>query len=302
VAELALDPYRAEIERSGPVSPLLPMNVDGARAAMVAYQELCAAVLTPDDWIGRPGEAESFVKRSGWDKLATFYGVSTELVGDTHLERDDAGALVRAGARARATARDGRFAEGGGACGRNEPRFANARGRQKIEHDLPATAETRATNRAIANLIGFGSVSAEEVDDDVRAGREADLPAWAADIPNDAVDRVGNYLATILRELGHPEPDREALKVGNSIVNTCGGRFPDACARLVRLLEQAIPRPEPEAEAEAGDDDLPWEGEAAEADGGDHLHDAAGDAQTEPEAKPPEFDGTDETPNQGATP
>jgi hypothetical protein len=64
----------------------------------------------------------------------------------------------------RATAANGRHADGDGACAINEPRFRTPSGRQKAEHDLPATAVTRATNRSVSNLIGFGSVSAEEVE------------------------------------------------------------------------------------------------------------------------------------------
>lgn len=241
-----LAPVSGEIER---VAPLLPMAPEDARRAMSAYQELCAAVLVDDDWIGRPGEPESFVKRSGWDKLATFYGASVELIGETKLERDADGKLLRASARARATdPRTGRVRDGGGACGRNEPRFVNARGRQKIEHDLPSTAETRATNRAISNLIGFGAVSAEEVDADVRAGGpEPTLPDWAADIPDDAVERLGDNLAEILDAVGAREPEAGALALGNAITTYCDGVFPAAAARLARLLAQAIPQTVPPA-------------------------------------------------------
>lgn len=283
-----LEPVTGEIER---ISPLLPMAADDAARAMAAYQELCAAVLVADDWIGAPGEPESFVKRSGWDKLATFYGASVELVGDTILERDADGHLIRAAARARAIdPRTGRRRDGGGACGRNEPRFAGHRGRQKIEHDLPATAETRATNRAIANLIGFGAVSAEEVDADVRAGGGPDLPDWATDIPDAAVERLGDNLAAILDAVGAPEPEAGALNLGSTITTYCDGVFPAACARLARLLAQAIPA------ASATDADAePGEAPAAA-------------AVDDPQTAPPEPDddvaaaGAPDIPPEGATP
>ena len=241
-----LEPVAGEIVRA---APLLPMAPAQAESAMSAYQDLTRSVLDSSDWIGRPGEPESFVKRSGWQKLATFYGVSTELVGEA-LERDGDGNLTRAAARVRAIARDGRHAEGGGACGRNEPRFRQTSGRQKIEHDLPATAETRATNRAISNLIGFGAVSAEEVDADVRAkaGESGSglLPHWAEDIPPDAVDRVGGYLDTILAAGAGDSGDwsqREALRIGNGLTTYCDGTFPKAAARLAALLARAIDPP-----------------------------------------------------------
>ena len=233
-----LEPVQGEIVRAG---PLLPMDVAQAEQAMSAYQELCASVLEPGDWIGHPGEPESFVKRSGWQKLATFYSVTTELL-DRRVERDDEGRPTRAYVLARATAANGRHADGDGACGVNEPRFANARGRQKIEHDLPATAATRASNRAISNLIGFGAVSAEEVDSDVRAGASssaAALPDWAQDIPPDAVDRVGGYLERILYAAKVDAPEHVALEVGNVIAAYCDGTFPAACARLAAVLDKA---------------------------------------------------------------
>jgi hypothetical protein len=147
------------------VEPLLPMSPEAAEEAMTSYQELTRRVLTPDDWQGQPGKPGSFVKRRGWAKLATFYGVSTELVGPTRIERGAEGELLRAYATARATHPNGRHADGDGACSITEPRFASDKGRLKVEHDLPATAVTRAVNRAISNLIGFGQVSAEEVVD-----------------------------------------------------------------------------------------------------------------------------------------
>ena len=233
-----LEPVTGELVRAG---PLLPMDTAEAERAMSAYQELCGSVLEANDWIGRPGEPESFVKRSGWQKLATFYSVTTELL-ERRVERDDEGRPVRAYVLARATAANGRHADGDGGCGVNEPRFANARGRQKIEHDLPATAATRATNRAVSNLIGFGAVSAEEVDSDVRAGASsaaADLPDWAQDIPTEAADRVGGYLEQILAAARLEVPGQVALDVGNAVAAYCDGTFPAACARLAKLLAQA---------------------------------------------------------------
>lgn len=145
-------------------APLLPMEPQKAQAMMQAYRELCESILTPDDVIGIPGQPGGFIKRSGFSKLSTFYGVSTTIL-DQHMERDEDGKPIHAHARVRAVAQNGRYAEGDGACAISEPRFKNPSGRVKAEHDLMATAVTRSTNRAISNLIGFGTVSAEEADD-----------------------------------------------------------------------------------------------------------------------------------------
>ena len=227
-------------------TPLMPVNVEAAQAAMAAYQDLTARLLTADDWIGRPGAPESFVKRSGWQKVSTFYGVSTEIVERT-VERDEDGRPTRAYVLARATARDGRRADGDGACGVNEPRFTNARGRQKLEHDLPATAATRATNRAISNLVGFGAVSAEEVDADVRANPdyppapgEPKAPAWATTIDDDAGGRFVDNLESILFAANVAEPGAAAFGTGRSLAAFCDGVVPAAVARLAKLLADAI--------------------------------------------------------------
>lgn len=153
---------------------LLPMEPEKAQKMMTAFRELCESILGSEDVIGIPGQPGGFVKRSGWSKLATFYSVTTTIL---HQEvergdwRDVEDVPVRARAVVRAASVNGRHADGDGACAITEPRFKHSNGRQKIEHDLPATAVTRATNRAISNLIGFGSVSAEEVDGDVDAGK-----------------------------------------------------------------------------------------------------------------------------------
>ena len=231
-------PGSAELVRT---APLLPMDAEQATAAMEAYQDLTRRLLTPADWIGRPGEPESFVRRSGWSKVATFYGVSTEIL-ERSIERDDEGRPVRAYVLVRAVAQNGRHADGDGACGANEPRFRSSSGRQKIEHDLGATAATRATNRAISNLVGFGEVSAEEVDADVRAGAEPDAsPDWAHGIDEDAGGRFVDNLETILFATADVhEPGVAAFEVGRSLAAFCDGVIPVAAARLAKLLADAV--------------------------------------------------------------
>jgi hypothetical protein len=144
------------------IEPLLPIDPEQARVAMAKYRDLTAAMLTAEDWQQIPGGR--FVKRSGFQKIASGYGVSTEIVHE-HVDRDkDTGEPIRASAVVRATHPTGRYAEGSGRCSITESRFGSAKGRAKAEHDIAATAVTRATNRAISNLVGFGQVSAEEMD------------------------------------------------------------------------------------------------------------------------------------------
>jgi hypothetical protein len=57
----------------------------------------------------------------------------------------------------RVTAPNGRTALGVGMCSTEERNFAHK------DHDVYATAHTRAKNRAISDIIGAGEVSAEEI-------------------------------------------------------------------------------------------------------------------------------------------
>ena len=143
------------------VEPLLPMDPEVARQAMAKYQELTAAMLKAEDWQTIP--SGRFVKRSGFQKIASGYGVSTEILVE-QIERDSDDQPIRAHAVVRATHPSGRYADGSGRCAIDESRFKTASGRAKAENDISGTAATRATNRAISNLVGFGQVSAEEVD------------------------------------------------------------------------------------------------------------------------------------------
>jgi len=64
----------------------------------------------------------------------------------------------------RATAPNGRSVDGWGAASVAEKGNPSGKALGKLMHDIPATAETRAKNRACADLFGLGEVSAEEVD------------------------------------------------------------------------------------------------------------------------------------------
>lgn len=139
-----------------PSSALVEPAADTAQIekAFRAYTALCDRLLNSDDYqqIG----PKRFRKKSGWRKLAVAFGVSCELV-DKDYAFNDKGEIVRAECVVRATAPNGRSMDGLGVCHRTE------RGFSKPEHDIPATAMTRATNRACSDLFGMGEVSAEEV-------------------------------------------------------------------------------------------------------------------------------------------
>jgi len=140
---------------------LMPMDTEQVIAGMKAYQQLLQGLLDASDWQGTGDD--KFLKKSGWRKIARAFNLSVTRVS-SKIERDHDGNPIRAEVVARAMAPNGQVQDGDGYCSVDEPRFASAKGRQKLENDLRATATTRAKNRAISDLVGMGEVSAEEID------------------------------------------------------------------------------------------------------------------------------------------
>ncbi|MBP9780275.1 hypothetical protein KBD33_06715, partial [Candidatus Gracilibacteria bacterium] len=95
------------------------------------------------------------IKKSGFRKLATAFGISTEIVRENRINFEKYFVYE---ITVRATSPSGRYSEACASCASNEKEFSH------LENDVRATAQTRGTNRAIADLIGSGEVSAEELD------------------------------------------------------------------------------------------------------------------------------------------
>ena len=151
------------------LSPLIrpAATVDECEEAFEDYQALNRRLLVETDFAMIDGKA--FMCRSGLRKLAVFYGVSYE-VRDRTITYGDDDRIIRAEFLVRATAPNGRYSDGWGAASAREP---IGRG-NKADHNLPAVAETRAKNRASADLFGLGQVSAEEIDQGVMTRSRAE--------------------------------------------------------------------------------------------------------------------------------
>lgn len=135
-------------------------------AAQQQHAATCEALLDADDYqkIGN----KSFKKKSAWRKLGVAYAVSHEILSKEYWY-DENDHIRRAEFVVRATAPNGRFEDGVGLCDLSERNFG-----AKQDHDIPATAHTRAVNRASSDLFGLGEVSAEEVEGG--AGSSFDRP------------------------------------------------------------------------------------------------------------------------------
>ena len=130
------------------------VNVDQALEEWNAYQKITELMLDESDYQQIQGRA--FKKKSAWRKYARAFNITTEII-DKDIVKTDKGAVKEASFIVRATLPTGRYADGWGNCSRQEGNKAHP------NHDIPATAMTRATNRAIADLIGAGEVTAEEI-------------------------------------------------------------------------------------------------------------------------------------------
>ena len=116
------------------------------------YQELKRDLLNQSDY--QIIQGKNCIKKSGWRKIQTAFGISDELIKE---ERKTIGNAFIYEIIVKASSMNGRFSYGVGSCSSSERKFAH------VEHDVRSTAHTRAKNRAISDLVGGGEVSAEEM-------------------------------------------------------------------------------------------------------------------------------------------
>lgn len=132
------------------------------------------------------------VNKSGWRKIATAFNLSIETTDKQRVIEDG---IVKYIVTARAVAPNGKSTTGSGLCSSSESNYMRKLvdedgGREEAEkradnpqdvllvdgwyrelkspaevneHNIMATAETRAKNRAISDLVGGGEVSTEEL-------------------------------------------------------------------------------------------------------------------------------------------
>jgi len=137
-------------------SALVVANVEQAKVAIQRWQELKAAVLTDTDKVEIQGK--TFIKRSGWRKIALAFNITTQILNVDMGKDKDSGDITVA-ATVRALAKNGRFADEVGVCTAGEFKIKD----QATAHNIETKAVTRAINRAISDLVGGGDL---ETDDD----------------------------------------------------------------------------------------------------------------------------------------
>lgn len=129
-------------------------TVGEAVAAFDEYQQLRKQLMQDGDYAdisGKKHPTKSFVR-----KLQRFFNLSVELIQDEGLYDPD-GELIGWICTARAIHSNGASMQSTGSCSFDEKRPA-----QRTLHNIRAHAETRAKNRAVMDLVGFGDVTADE--------------------------------------------------------------------------------------------------------------------------------------------
>lgn len=155
----------AEIPSEVSAGAIVPMSVEASpivvpavtaevmRESMRQFQSLKASLLDKSTDIATI-QNKPFIKRSGWRKFALAFNVSDEITKEERDEHDDDFTWR---IWVKVWAPNGRSVVGIGACSSEERDFAH------LQHDVYATAHTRAKNRALSDLIGSGEVSWEEL-------------------------------------------------------------------------------------------------------------------------------------------
>lgn len=247
-----------------------PQALAAQQQLAAAYDAACHALVGPND-VQKEGGRE-FKKKSAWRKLGRHFRISTSVVRIDKEWTGDGNFLATV--TVRASAPWGQSAESVGACGTDE-----ATGRRTISTaDAIATAETRATNRAVSNLIAMGEVSAEEMGNRSAPARDASRRGNDARVPVRATATVAAPAAegddVMCPKCGGRTWDNRTTKKNPRAPDyKCRDRNCDGCVWPPRDGEAPAPAPaaasvrpnhpfgddfEAVSDREPGEDDLPW--------------------------------------------
>jgi len=168
-----------EIELARESFIVKPINVESTLQAYKEFERIKKELLNDNDFLhfGSSGKAvydgsgTPYIKKSGWRKCKTAFGISIEFLNDgiRSEQEDGEGRYYVWSYKVRASAPNGIFQDAVGASTSRNPFFSvrfidNKRTRiDPQENDIMLTAQTVAINRAVSDLVGGGEVSAEEM-------------------------------------------------------------------------------------------------------------------------------------------
>jgi len=150
-------------------------------------------------------KGKQFRKKNYWRAVATAFNLDVICIekGKVELPNGDWGVEVTY----RATAPNGRCADGDGACMASEKS-----GNMATYHNIRSHAHTRGFNRAVSNLVGFGEVSYDELTDEAKGFNPPPPPPRAPAAPpqapaprSAAPPRSGDGFPTACRKCGGTE-------------------------------------------------------------------------------------------------
>ncbi len=120
----------------------------------------------PVPYAKRKEASTTYIRKSGWRKLAMVFGVNLKVLDmDREVHQDANGPYYLWNARVRAEhLASGKYAEGIGVASSRDQFFTRSGKRAADEKDIKLKAQTVGENRAISNLIGGGAMSAEEAE------------------------------------------------------------------------------------------------------------------------------------------
>lgn len=154
------------VAQTGLVAPVC--SVQESVRIFKEFEKAKREILTGNDvlWIdssGRPaieGEGSPHIKRSGWRKLARFFGLSWDIENIEKLIMEHGGYMYKVRVRVWHPAGASVISEG---VATSKDSFFTKGGRKEAdEANVLMKAETVGINRAISDILGSGEVSGEE--------------------------------------------------------------------------------------------------------------------------------------------
>jgi len=156
-------------------SPIItPLSVEQYKGFYNKYQELKDHILSDDDYMyfgkdGRPttkGKGEPYLKKQGWRKISLGMNLSCGIVSRRRITGEDSrGKYYGWLYHVRVVAPNGRCQDAEGCCTSRNPFFSKKYGKpvDPKEEDIVHTAQTRAFNRGVGDMVGSAGPSAEEM-------------------------------------------------------------------------------------------------------------------------------------------
>lgn len=206
------------VQEKGFIRPLI--SVDQAVEAFNQYQALKAKLRGDGDFVqfsDRNGNIKEAPTKAWRSKLTRFFGISVEILSESMELLPDGSFVVKA--IAKAIAPNGLFMIGDGSCWSKTKNEFDKKGNPiDIYHNTRSHAITRAKNRAVLELVGFGEVSAEEISGELETPEESFQKQRKNNVVNKLTSKQRTSILNMLgnfvkRQEGENDAEWEARKM-----------------------------------------------------------------------------------------